>query len=51
MVNQSRMKATEQSRKFEKLARELECDESEEAFKANLVKVAKAPRAPPKPKD
>lgn len=37
-----------QAAKFRDLARELECDESEEAFKAKLVKVAKAPRAKPK---
>jgi hypothetical protein len=30
--------------KFRDLARQLECDESEEAFKAKLVKVARAPR-------
>ena len=35
--------------KFRELARELECDEDEAAFKAKLVKIAKAPRAP-KPK-
>jgi hypothetical protein len=34
---------------FEKLAHELECDEDEEAFKAMLVKVAKASRVPPGP--
>jgi hypothetical protein len=28
--------------RFKQLARDLECDESEEAFKAKLVKVAKA---------
>ena len=32
--------------KFRNVARELECDEDEEAFKAKLRKVAKAPRSP-----
>ncbi|HEX3886090.1 MAG TPA: hypothetical protein VHW05_01240 [Phenylobacterium sp.] len=34
--------------KFKDLARELECDEDEEAFKAKLRQVAKAPKAPVK---
>jgi hypothetical protein len=29
---------------FQKLARELECDEDEDSFRAKLVKVAKAPK-------
>ena len=33
--------------KFRDLARELECGEDEEAFKAKLRKVATAPRAKP----
>ncbi len=37
-----------QTEKFADLARELECDEDEEAFKATLRQVAKTPR-PPKP--
>jgi hypothetical protein len=32
--------------KFKETARALECDEDEERFKANLRKVAKAPRQP-----
>ena len=36
--------------RFKQLARELECDEDEAAFKANLVKIAKAPSRAPKPK-
>ncbi len=40
-------KATEeQSRKFIRAARELGCDESEEAFAEKLRKVAKAPAEP-----
>ena len=35
-----------QADKFRDLARELECDEDEEAFKAKLRQVAKAPRQP-----
>ena len=42
-----------QADKFRDLARELECDEDEAAFKANLRKVARsrppAPEQPPKP--
>lgn len=34
-----------QPEKFRRLARELECDTDEAAFKAKLVKIAKAPRA------
>jgi hypothetical protein len=37
-----------QREKFEEAARELEADDSEEAFDAKLKKIAKAP--PPKPK-
>ena len=40
--------ATPQVEKFRDLARELECDEDEEAFKAKLRKVATAPRPEPK---
>jgi hypothetical protein len=43
-----------QADKFRDLARELECDEDPEAFKAKLVKVAKAaktPKAVEKPQD
>ncbi|MFL5297369.1 MAG: hypothetical protein ACJ798_13390 [Phenylobacterium sp.] len=36
--------------KFKELARELECDDDEEAFKAKLRQIAKAPREPVKPK-
>jgi len=36
--------------KFRDLARELECDDDEAAFKAKLVKIAKAPSRAPKPK-
>jgi hypothetical protein len=39
-----------QSEKFADLARELECDEDEDAFKAAVRKVGTAPREP-KPKD
>ena len=35
-----------QADKFRDLARELECDEDEDAFKAAVRKIAKAPRAP-----
>jgi hypothetical protein len=35
--------------KFKDLARELECDDDEEAFKAKLRQVAKVPRVVPKP--
>jgi hypothetical protein len=38
--------AASQADKFRDLARELECDESEDAFKAVLKKVATAPRQP-----
>lgn len=38
-----------QAKKFRDLARQLECDESEEAFKEKVVKVARA-TAPAKPK-
>jgi hypothetical protein len=31
---------------FRDLARQLECDEDEAAFKAKVVKVARAPRSP-----
>ena len=42
--------ATPQKVKFEALARELECDEDEDAFKAAVRKIGTAPRGP-KPKD
>jgi hypothetical protein len=35
-----------QREKFEKLARELECDEDEAAFDERLMKLAKAPHRP-----
>ena len=35
-----------QAGKFKELARELECDEEEEAFNAALTKVATAPHKP-----
>jgi hypothetical protein len=35
-----------QREKFEQLARELGCDESEEAFKAAVKKIATATKAP-----
>lgn len=40
----------QQVEKFQELARELECDEDEAAFKAKLRKVASAPRAEKPPK-
>jgi hypothetical protein len=47
MVNQGLPKPTsDQGRKFEELARQLECDESEEAFKAKVVRVARAKERP-----
>jgi hypothetical protein len=39
-----------QAKKFADLARELECDEDEEAFDERLRKLAKAMPAQPKPK-
>ena len=39
-----------QSEKFADLARELECDESEEAFAERLKRMAKAPK-PARPED
>jgi hypothetical protein len=39
-------KTPSQADKFKDLARELECDEDEDAFKAKLRKVAKAPHTP-----
>lgn len=38
-------KPKSQADMFRDLARELECDESEEAFKAKVQKVARAPRS------
>lgn len=38
--------AKPQAEKFQDLARELECDEDEEAFKAKLRQIARAPREP-----
>lgn len=35
-----------QAQKFTEAARELECDEDAEVFKAKLRKIAKAPRSP-----
>ncbi len=43
-------KEPETRKSFEELARELEADEDEEAFKAKLKQIATAPR-PPKPKE
>jgi hypothetical protein len=40
--------AQEQLRKFQDLARELECEDDEAAFEERFKKVARAPR-PPKP--
>ncbi len=37
-----------QSEKFSDLARELECDEDEDAFKAAVRKIGTAPREPKK---
>lgn len=37
-----------QADKFRDLARELECDEDEDAFKAAVRKIGTAPRTPPK---
>lgn len=42
---------TTQVEKFRDLARELECDEDEEAFKAKVQKIARAPKPATKPKD
>lgn len=39
-----------QADKFRELARSLECDEDDEAFKATVKKVATAPRSNPPPK-
>ena len=39
----------DQPEKFRDLARKLECDEDEEAFKAKFKKVARAPRTAKKP--
>jgi len=45
-------KEAEEAKTFEELARDLECDEDEDAFRENLRKIAKAPRPPePKPPD
>ena len=38
-----------QDEKFKDIARKLECDEDEEAFKARLRQIAKAPKPPAKP--
>ena len=40
-----------QADKFRDMARELECDEDEEAFDERLRKLAKAPPAPKKPEE
>jgi hypothetical protein len=40
-------KTSGQVEKFRQLARELECEDDEEAFKAKFKKVATAPKAPP----
>jgi len=44
MATPTRSDKSSQAGKFRALARELECDTDEAAFKAKLVKVAKAPR-------
>lgn len=44
MAKEPRAEESEQLRNFQNLARELEADEDPEAFKAKLVKVARAPR-------
>ena len=36
-----------QAEKFADLARELECDEDEDAFKAAVRKIGTAPKSPP----
>lgn len=41
----------DQSERFKAKARELECDESEDAFNATLRKIAKAPKADEKDDD
>jgi hypothetical protein len=51
MDKKNRAQPVESHKTFEQLARELECDEDEEAFKAKLRKVAEAPRQPQKPKE
>jgi len=48
MTRQNRAQPKESHKSFEDLARELECDEDEEAFKAKVKRVAMAPR-PDKP--
>jgi hypothetical protein len=42
---------TPQVDKFKQLARELEADEDEDAFKAKLRQIAKAPKLPPRKTD
>jgi hypothetical protein len=46
MPTQSPEPASDQLRKFQDLARELECDEDEDAFKAAVRKIGTAPREP-----
>jgi len=48
MTRENRAPAGDSRKTFEELARELECDEDEEAFKAKLREIARAPR-PEKP--
>jgi hypothetical protein len=48
LVATAKRNATPQAQKFEELARELECDEDEDAFDERLKRLA--PKAPP-PKD
>lgn len=46
MNSQNRSPTPDSHKSFEQLARELECDEDEAAFKAKLRKIATAPRPP-----
>ena len=46
MAHNGKTDHSEQSRKFERAARDLECDVSEDRFNANLKRIAKA--TPPK---
>lgn len=48
-MTDSSKKAESQIKKFREAARELETDDSEEAFDAKLKRIAKAP--PPKPQE
>jgi uncharacterized membrane protein len=50
MTAQNRTPTRDSRKSFEQLARELECDEDEEAFKAKVARVANAPKAAKTPK-